>query len=161
MPPISITAYGTPIPQGSKRIGRNRRTGKPNLIDDNAETRPWRQHVTTCAQLTTRLPVPIDAPVRVQLTFTMPKPATAPKRRRSWPATKPDVDKLTRAIFDSLQDAGIIREDSRVVHVSAEKVYPDEPGIHCEALPRPGVQITLWRIGAEATGGLGLLAVAA
>lgn len=144
--PITITVYGTPAPQGSKKIGRIRGTGKRILIEDNARTKPWREHVAECARIATLRQPTIDAPVRVQITFTIPKPDRAPKRRRTWPATKPDVDKLTRAVFDSLKDAGVIREDSRVVHVSAEKVYPNEPAVHSEALPRPGVQITLWEV---------------
>lgn len=148
-PVFTATVNGVPIPQGSKRIGRNRRTGKPILVEDNPETAPWRNHVTEVAGMIARnirLPEPLDGPLRVRLTFTMPKPASAPKRRRTWPHTKPDVDKLTRAVHDALTDAGVWREDSRVQHVSAEKVYPGEPAHHGEALDRPGVQITVWRV---------------
>jgi Holliday junction resolvase RusA-like endonuclease len=50
--------------------------------------------------------------------------ASAPK----FVAVKPDVDKLIRAVLDALTDAGVFRDDSRVVQVSATKIYADKPG---------------------------------
>ena len=36
--------------------------------------------------------------------------------------TKPDLDKLTRSVLDSLTDAGIFTDDSRVVAIDACKI---------------------------------------
>ena len=47
---------------------------------------------------------------------------------KSWPLakvyadTKPDLDKLTRAVLDSLTDAGVFTDDSRVVWLNVAKV---------------------------------------
>lgn len=149
-PAITIVVYGTPVPQGSKRLGRNRSTGKAIVLEDNKDTAPWREHVGWAARkaLTAAGQAkPLDVPLKVQVTFVMPKPASAPKRRRTWPSTKPDIDKLQRAVFDAMTASGVWREDSRVQKVSAEKVYPGEPFEHGEALETPGVIVHIWPVG--------------
>jgi Holliday junction resolvase RusA-like endonuclease len=35
----------------------------------------------------------------------------------------PDLDKLIRAVGDSLTDSGIVVDDSRIVRISARKIY--------------------------------------
>jgi Holliday junction resolvase RusA-like endonuclease len=59
------------------------------------------------------------------------------------PATKPDLDKLQRAVGDALCPStgpGVLREDSRIVKwLSPEKVYAGTRG--------PGVEITVVRLG--------------
>lgn len=75
------------------------------------------------------------------MVFTLPKPLSAPKRRRTWPDKKPDLSKILRSTEDALTDSGIIRDDARIVSYSRlEKVYPGEDP---EALEAPGVRITL------------------
>ena len=39
--------------------------------------------------------------------------------------TKPDSDKLLRAINDSLSDAGVIRDDSNITSINVQKTYAD------------------------------------
>jgi len=57
----------------------------------------------------------------------MPKPASV---KRSLPSVSPDLDKLIRAVGDSLTDSGVVTDDSRIVRISARKVYAQgiEPG---------------------------------
>ena len=45
-------------------------------------------------------------------------------------AVKPDIDKLTRAVFDSLTSGGIIEDDARCHRLEATKEYGDNPGVH-------------------------------
>jgi Holliday junction resolvase RusA-like endonuclease len=40
----------------------------------------------------------------------------------------PDLDKLIRAVADSLTDAKIYADDSRIVRITAQKVYADHRG---------------------------------
>jgi crossover junction endodeoxyribonuclease RusA len=54
-----------------------------------------------------------------------------------WHATKPDVDKLCRAVFDSLSGV-LIQDDSQIASLRAEKVYADPedvPGVHVALRP--------------------------
>ena len=136
---LTITVYGDPITQGSKT--RNRYGG---VRDDNADTlHPWREKVCTAAMaaLDQPLPPPMAGPVAVVVRFTMRKPLSAPKRRRTWPigARSGDVDKLQRAIFDALTDVGVWKDDAQVVHVDAGKDYQGADGY----LDRPGATITV------------------
>jgi Holliday junction resolvase RusA-like endonuclease len=86
---------------------------------------------------------PLTGPLGVEITFTLRKPASAPKRRVTWPDRRPDLDKLLRSTFDGLDC--IWGDDSQVVEVTARKVYPDE-GI--DALRTPGAVIRVWRLSA-------------
>ena len=67
---------------------------------------------------------PLDCPVRVALWFAMPRPSSAPKRRRTWPMRHPDLDKLVRAALDAITQAGVIKDDARVVGLHAIKDWP-------------------------------------
>ncbi|MBC7594563.1 MAG: RusA family crossover junction endodeoxyribonuclease [Kineosporiaceae bacterium] len=97
------------------------------MTDQNAKNlKPWRHTVATHADRG----VTFDCPVSVELTFVMPKP-----KRPRWttPATKPDIDKLERAMLDGLTDGGLIADDARVVRLLAVLEYAevDNPvGVH-------------------------------
>ena len=139
-PAITIAVYGLPAPQGSKR-----HVGKGVMVESSKHVKPWREAVKSAA-IEARAPmywVVLDEPVVVQMVFTMPKPASAPKRRRTWPARMPDLSKLVRSTEDALTDAGIWRDDARVVTCVATKVYPNE---HPYSLASPGAVIHIWRI---------------
>jgi len=57
----------------------------------------------------------------------MPKPKTVDS---PLPSVAPDLDKLVRAVGDALAIAGVYADDSRIVRISARKVYAQgiEPG---------------------------------
>ena len=75
------------------------------------------------------------------MVFTLPKPSSAPKRRRTWPMRKPDLSKLARSTEDALVDAGLLADDARIVEYQRlAKVYPGED---VEALDAPGVLIVI------------------
>jgi crossover junction endodeoxyribonuclease RusA len=80
---------------------------------------------------------PYDGPVIVRLRFVMPRPKSAPKTRRIWPAKRPDIDKLARSCLDSITDAGLWKDDGQVVELHAAKDYPHQlfgefPGVHVQ-----------------------------
>lgn len=116
------------------------------MIESSKNVKPWRESVKQAAlDVRGQLP-PIDEPVIVRMVFTMPKPASAPKSRRTWPARMPDLSKLARSTEDALSDAGIWRDDARVVEYERlAKVYPGEDA---EALDSPGVRIEIRRVAA-------------
>ena len=122
---IRIWVAGTPVPQGSK-ICVN---GRP--IEANKNLKAWRKAVTIAAHDARQLQeqTMFDCPVEVELSFRLTPPQ---KPRWFAPAVKPDVDKLIRAVFDGLTDAKVWADDSRVVSVTASKVYAAEPGVLVE-----------------------------
>jgi len=116
---IQLVVFGVAAPQGSKRhVGRGR------MIESSNAVGPWRDRIAAEAQAwCLQHPdfAPLDEPIQIDLVFELPRPATSPKRVL-YPAKKPDLDKLVRAVLDAL--TGIIyADDARVVALSATKRY--------------------------------------
>jgi Holliday junction resolvase RusA-like endonuclease len=139
MKSLSLVIYGLPAPQGSKKFVGLAKSGRGILVESSKKVRPWRQDVKAAAIFWRDGADPIDAPVRVRMVFTMPKPASAPKRKVTFPCRMPDLSKLARSTEDALTDAGVWKDDARIVeYTRLAKVYPGEDP---EALESPGVRI--------------------
>lgn len=138
-----ITVYGQPAPQGSKKfVGVH--AGRGVMVESSKKVKPWRQDVVAAAREAMAGAAPIDGSLVVRMIFTVPKPASAPKRRTIWPNKKPDVSKLARSTEDALVTAGAISDDARIVEYERlAKVYPGES---LESLPSPGVYIEIRRM---------------
>jgi Holliday junction resolvase RusA-like endonuclease len=137
----SFRILGVAAPQGSKSfkgmVEGKRGQQIPRLVESSKLLPKWRKEVTKQATIAWRNP-PLDQPLVVIMTFTLPKPTSAPKTRQTWPDRKPDVSKLARAVEDSLTDAGVFADDARIVDLIARKRYPNEGA---GALPSPGVVV--------------------
>ena len=111
---------GTPAPQGSKR-----HVGGGRMVESSRDLPAWRSSVAWAARAAHGSRAAMDGPLAVELSFTFPMPASRPKRDRvrgqRWRTVKPDLDKLCRAVFDALTDAGVITDDARIVQVAAMK----------------------------------------
>jgi Holliday junction resolvase RusA-like endonuclease len=162
---FELVVRGRPAPQGSKR-GVARTTGKGadlkivgiRQIEMSPHVGVWRDDVKAAAE--TRIGLtghkPWDCPLRVRMVFTVRKPASAPKRRRTWPGTMPDLSKLCRSTEDALTAAGVWKDDARVVeYTRLAKVYPGEDP---EALEVPGVRISVEPVTDEQEGFNAILA---
>lgn len=156
---ITITVFGTPGPQGSKRFVGTK-GGKGIMLESSKKVKPWREAVKTAAleaslfvalQASAGTRSIFDEPLYVRMVFTFHRPRghyrsgknahllrdAAPAR----PHGKPDLSKLARSTEDALTDAGIWRDDSRVVeYLRLAKVYSNEDP---EALDAPGVRIEI------------------
>lgn len=163
---LTIVVNGRPAPQGSKKYAGHRlnaASGRVSavLVEQSKRVKPWRALVT--AATTTAMTAahikqyggypmamggmqPLDGPLEAEIAFTVLKPASAPKRRRTWPTTRHsgDVDKLIRSTFDGIADAAAIADDSRIIRVTATKTFPGE---HPDALDQPGAIIRLYTLG--------------
>ncbi|OPZ75568.1 MAG: Crossover junction endodeoxyribonuclease RusA [Actinobacteria bacterium ADurb.Bin444] len=129
----TITIPGIPAPQGSKR-----HVGGGRMIESSKAVRPYRDSIMTIARDAGWHTDPIlTGPVRVNIIFRMPRPAShygtgrnAGKLKNNAPIyhdkTK-DVDKLCRSVLDALTQAGVWKDDGQVAHLSAIKVYGDTP----------------------------------
>lgn len=143
---IRLQVRGTPAPQGSKSFKGMSKAGRAILTESSKKVRPWRQDVKAAAEqlLAVSGGRPIDAPVVVRMVFTLPKPQSAPKRRRTYPMRTPDLSKLARSTEDALSDAGVWADDARVVEYSRlAKVYPGEDP---DALSSPGAVIEIMEV---------------
>lgn len=137
-----IIAYGIPGPQGSKKfVGLAKTTGRGILVESSKKVAPWRQQVKAAAALVRDGRPPLDGNLVVRMTFTLPKPKSAPKRRRTYPNVYPDVSKLARSTEDALVQAGLIRDDARIV--GYDKLWKSYPNEDVDALEAPGVRIEI------------------
>lgn len=141
-----VVVYGSPAPQGSKKFVGRTKDGRGIMAESSKKVRPWRQDVKAAATAVRNGQPAMDGPLVVRMVFTVPKPASAPKRSRTWPCKKPDVSKLARSTEDALVDAGLIADDARIVeYARLAKVYPGEDP---EALEVPGVRIVVEQMAA-------------
>jgi crossover junction endodeoxyribonuclease RusA len=131
---LTIDVSGEPASQGSHSVIHGR------IVQVNsAKHKRWRNAVAFAARdLVTDGWELLDEPLELSVIFYLPRPKTV--QDRAYPSVMPDVDKLLRAVFDSL--SGVIYvDDSRVVRVSAQKVYADARGpgalIRVNTLPKP------------------------
>jgi crossover junction endodeoxyribonuclease RusA len=118
----SFVVYGVPAPQGSMKAFNVKGHQHPVVTADNPKTRPWKYLVYAEALKARGANPPLEGPVRVNLTFYMPRPKSAPKAT-VYPAVKPDRDKLERAIMDALTNAGIWKDDGQVIDGRTVKMY--------------------------------------
>lgn len=147
---MTITVFGQPAPQGSKRFVGHAKSGRGIMIESSAKVKPWRQDVKSAALEEVErinrcclLPeAKLYGPLSVHMIFTVPKPKSAPKSRRTWPDRKPDLSKLVRSTEDALTDAGVWEDDARIIRCVASKVYPGEG---TDALNTPGAVIRIER----------------
>jgi Holliday junction resolvase RusA-like endonuclease len=136
-PRVMFTAAGEPIPQGSKKAFRHSKTGAVVVLDDNPRLAGWRELVAFEARRAMAAgPVRLSGACLVFMRFYLPRPAghygtgrnagtlrpSAPK----WPAVKPDLDKLERAVLDSLTAAGVWSDDAVCCAAVGWKHYADD-----------------------------------
>lgn len=99
----------------------------------------WAFRIKTYAERSVRVNEVLalcDAPIACDLTFYMPRPKSASKRVHC--AVKPDIDKLCRGAIDPLIGT-VLTEDSRIVSLTAKKVYADSDN-------PAGVWIRIWSV---------------
>lgn len=142
---LRFLVHGVPATKGSlKPVPRGRHTA---LIESHITSKPWREAVKWAAleaiakrEGTGDPFATLSGPVEVLVTYSFPKPKSAPKTRRIWPVTRSsgDIDKLLRNILDALVDVGIMGDDSQVVRDIQEKAYVGE---YPSSMESPGAEV--------------------
>lgn len=156
----TITVYGLPAPQGSKR-----HVGNGVMIESSKKVKPWRQDVKHAALTAMELPgavlgsvqlhrPPYDGPLAVSMVFTFDRPKGHYRTGRnahllrdaapSRPYGMPDLSKIVRSTEDAL--TGIVwADDARVVeYVRLGKFYAGTD--EADVLAVPGAVIRVWRL---------------
>ncbi len=139
---ISFFVPGTPRPQGSKR-----HVGRGVMVESSKYVEDWRHDVKQAAW-TYRLQMePLAVPLSVRLDFNLPRPkyhygtngAVKARYELSRPSSKPDIDKLARAVLDAITSSGLWRDDSLVVDLRASKWFTvNDPGVEVLIVPALG-----------------------
>lgn len=117
---------GEPVGAGRPRATFAPALGRPRLYEP-AKSRDWK----ACAALQIKADwgrrAPLDEPVRLFAQFIGGRPKTLLRKKdrdgRLWRPKKPDIDNALKSLMDALVDAGVLRDDTRVVSVHAESLY--------------------------------------
>lgn len=132
-----FTVYGTPQPQGSIRAFTPEGAKHPVLTSTNKKLKPWRQDLAQIAKnVLDRKQFPVRKPhgVHLELIFFFQRPSSLRKsvERKT---TKPDLDKLLRAVCDALTGFAY-EDDSQVVCAVISKDFgsPERVEINIGAL---------------------------
>lgn len=136
-----IIVPGVPVPAGSHRAFLI--AGRARIAPANKMQRSWQRVVSECAAEAWQDREPILGSVFLDVVFHFSRPKSHYKTsgylKKSAPiccATRPDLDKLLRAIGDAL--TGIVwRDDSQVVGVYARKFYTN-------GQPRATIRVNLF-----------------
>lgn len=151
-PLIDIHVLGTPRPKGSLR-----HVGNGRMVEQLKHSPDWRRAVVEaahkavtcgCGEPDCRILLPgypTEGPVEVEIALYFAKPKSAPKTRPILPTSRAtgDADKHARNIFDALQDAGVLKDDSQVVDHRVSKRY-------CRPGEVPGARIVVRPVDPEA-----------
>jgi Holliday junction resolvase RusA-like endonuclease len=126
---VSFTVLGKPEPQGSSRGFV--RGGRVVITSANKKLKPWRQEVSGCAMVAIagKQFVKRPTPVSVEALFLFERPKSVKVGMDK--VSKPDLDKLLRALLDSL--TGIVFEDdSQVTGCTINKGYGNPARVEVE-----------------------------
>lgn len=130
---LTFAVRGTPVTKGSLQVRHHFSPDghcKAWVTEmTGAKLGEWRALVATAAKRRLGSAPPFLGPVRVTLTFYFARP----KSQRNGDvyvstASRWDIDKLARAILDSLTDCACWNDDGQVAELHAYKRYVDGPG---------------------------------
>ncbi len=136
---VEFYAAGLPQTQGSLRAILPKGRAHPVVIHDSSKAlHAWRAAIVYEATRERTLKLGgamLDGALWIALRFSLQRPASGGslstgRQRRLWlyPWRRPDVDKLARAVLDSLTGV-LFADDGQIVRLTAEKVY-GTPGVH-------------------------------
>jgi crossover junction endodeoxyribonuclease RusA len=129
---FEIEVFGHPQPQGSTRAFIPKGWTRPIITSDNPALKSWRQEVTTAA-LEARpkgFPLPSGCPVNLAVVFYFAPPKSK-KGKSAWKSTRPDVDKLLRAVQDALSGVAYA-DDSQIACAYVQKVFGSPERVRIE-----------------------------
>jgi crossover junction endodeoxyribonuclease RusA len=130
---FQLFVAGDPRPQGSKKaFARGKHIV---LVEANKDLPAWRETMKRMFEmkmLELDNPFPTAIAVSIHFWLTRPKSVT-----RQYATGTYDIDKLTRAVLDSLQSAKVIVNDNLVVDLNVRKSYADdhESGVLVTVVP--------------------------
>jgi Holliday junction resolvase RusA-like endonuclease len=132
---MEIRIYGDPAPQGSKRVFNGR------IVEASGnKLKVWRKAIAAaCQNIVTEEHSLLLGPVRVEVEFYLPRPASVTIKKRALPIVPPDLDKLLRGLLDGIGQSEVIwGDDSQVVQIDAVKLYADDT--------EPGATVTIYSL---------------
>ena len=136
---------------GSKSAFKDKKTGKVHVTHAGKYSKEWMNVVKWFAMKQTNRMILLEGPLILKLIFLRDRPkghfgtsrGEPTKEIKSssptFPISKPDLTKLTRAVEDAL--TGIVwKDDSQVVRQETAKRY-------CSPTEKPGVHVSIVEVG--------------
>jgi len=122
----AMIVYGIPAPQGSKTRMPNGAMVEASSATGRAKLVNWRSACADAAARHAKVTSTETGPLEITVEFRFPMPTSRKKAtkeaRVAWKVGKPDLDKLCRALGDSLAAGGLIARDELIVSWIATKV---------------------------------------
>lgn len=121
---MQLDVIGLPAPKGSKKAFLHKTTGRPVVVESAGRAlRSWEEAIAQAARdhLARQPAPPMTGPLAMTIGFRFPTVKSDPYRY--WHATKPDIDKLERAVCDALKVGGLISDDCVISKLSGAKRY--------------------------------------
>ena len=138
---LRFVVKGYPSPQAGVRPVPTAR-GVRMISTGGQKLEGWRNQVTAAAlKAATEARVRFQGPVKVTTAFFYRTPKVRAGERKiapyGWKQTRPDGDKLTRAVWDALTVSGIIEDDARIVAWEGWKIEGWWEGLVCDIEQAP------------------------
>ena len=144
---LQFQVFGVAQSKGNHKAYQGRGMHFPIITESNRSVASWQQLVAEAAShAMQQRPIEqrrlLTAGVRVSLAFYLPRPKKWHKRGVFVPhCTRPDVDRLTRAVLDALTHVAF-QDDKQVTELVAGKYYADVDGaarvdVRVEPSPSP------------------------
>ena len=137
---VNWTTIGEAAPQGSKR-----HVGNGVMIESSKKLPVWREQLINDIARAADGCV-FESGVQVTLIFKFPRLKSHFNSKGQlkpnapfFKTTKPDIDKLCRAVLDAITLSGVIRDDALCFSIEAQKVY-------CQLGESPGVSGTIMEL---------------
>ena len=114
-----------PVAKGRPRFTRTGRAYTP------AKTKAHESHLKRLLIEAYGLGEPMAGPVAVTILFGLKRPKGVSAKKRPYPAVKPDLDNLAKAVLDALNEV-VIADDNQVVKLTLEKCYQEYGAVGIE-----------------------------
>lgn len=122
---IRFTVYGVPQPKGSTRAFMRPGMRFPVVTSDNPKVKAWQKVIGLGATQARGAGVkPATGPVWLELSFYLARPQRLARKATPAHVTRPDVDKLARAVLDAMKGICYL-DDGQVGKVVMEKAYAE------------------------------------
>lgn len=130
MDPVKFVVIGLPSQQaGMRSVDITTKSGKKitrQITTGGKDLKSWRAEVSDAAKAQAEAVGCLHGALRMRVQFRFPMPKSRPAGLRllgiGWKTTAPDLDKLVRAIGDSLTTSGLIPDDAVIAETRSSKI---------------------------------------
>ena len=129
---IRFTIPIVPKAQARTKAGINKYTGRVQVFAPKAQRRNENDLIALMSPYAPEKPLQGPLKLSVQVGIGIPKPWSRKKKAealagRTWPTSRPDLDKYLKQICDRMNTLRFWSDDSNVVSSTATKSYSEKP----------------------------------